>query len=368
MRQYLAVILVLTFFISGCSVLTKRSGKSNQSNESESTAAAVGGTGNVAQSGIPFVTDRSRPVEKAPVQRESTAKNEPEPSETPIALEMAEPAVLETPADFVKFGSNDTQHIRLANYNPFENTDKLKIDLSELKGKFCYPYNGKVISNYGYRGRSMHTGVDIKATPNDTIRCVMDGVVRMSKPYSGYGNVVVVRHANGLETVYSHQAKNLVSPNDVLKAGDPIGLAGRTGRATTEHVHFEVRVMGEHFNPHLLLDTDNHCLNQGTLNVSRRNGRIFAVTSSGKGGDAGMERTLAAEPEAKSVSTRTATASRAAAPTVSKATGGSVHTVRKGDTLYSIAKNYGTTVASICSLNGIAKTKTLSIGMKLKVK
>ena len=76
----------------------------------------------------------------------------------------------------------------------------------------------------------------------------------MSKPYYAYGNLVVIRHANGLETIYSHNCKNLVRSGDVVKAGQPIGLTGRTGRATTEHVHFETRINGQHFNPNLIFD------------------------------------------------------------------------------------------------------------------
>lgn len=94
----------------------------------------------------------------------------------------------------------------------------------------------KVISAYGTRGG--HSGADIKTCAKDTIRAAFDGVVRMSKPYYAYGNLVVVRHANGLETIYSHNFKNLVQSGDTVKAGQPIGLTGRTGRATTEACAF----------------------------------------------------------------------------------------------------------------------------------
>lgn len=94
---------------------------------------------------------------------------------------------------------------------------------------------GKVISGYGTRGG--HSGDDIKTCARDTIRAAFDGVVRMAKPYGAYGNVIVIRHPNGLETVYSHNVKNLVKSGDVVKAGMAIGLTGRTGRATTEHLH-----------------------------------------------------------------------------------------------------------------------------------
>ena len=116
----------------------------------------------------------------------------------------------------------------------------------------------KIISAYGTRGG--HSGADIKTCAKDTIRAAFDGVVRMSKPYYAYGNLVVVRHANGLETIYSHNFKNLVQSGDTVKAGQPIGLTGRTGRATTEHVHFETRINGQHFNPNLIFN-----LKEGTL-------------------------------------------------------------------------------------------------------
>ena len=106
----------------------------------------------------------------------------------------------------------------------------------------------------------LHSGADIKTCAKDTIRAAFDGVVRMSKPYYAYGNLVVVRHANGLETIYSHNFKNLVQSGDTVKAGQPIGLTGRTGRATTEHVHFETRINGQHFNPNLIFN-----LKEGTL-------------------------------------------------------------------------------------------------------
>ena len=102
--------------------------------------------------------------------------------------------------------------------------------------------------------RGGHSGADIKTKANDSILCVFDGVVRMAKSYGGYGKVIVVRHFNGLETVYSHNSKNFVAPGDSVKAGQVIGLTGRTGRATTEHLHFELRANGQHFNPGLLFN------------------------------------------------------------------------------------------------------------------
>ena len=127
------------------------------------------------------------------------------------------------PLPRMTFGETESANVRIpmSLNNPFPPSGELEIPLAELESDFCYPYPGKQISGFGYRGRSMHTGVDIKAVPNDTIRAAFSGVVRMSKPYSGYGNIIVIRHYNGMETAYAHNSRNLVTVNDVVKAGDP---------------------------------------------------------------------------------------------------------------------------------------------------
>ena len=143
------------------------------------------------------------------------------------------------------------------------------LDLNRLK-RWSYPLPGaKVISPYG-GSRKNHKGTDLKTTAGDKIRAVFDGVVRFSGTYSAYGNIVVVRHANGLETCYSHNSKNLVRVGDRVKAGDVIARVGRTGRATTEHCHFEVRVNGMPFNSDYLFDHAAHMLKNHRLCFTRR--------------------------------------------------------------------------------------------------
>lgn len=115
---------------------------------------------------------------------------------------------------------------------------------------WCYPLVGaKVISPYGRRSGRSHTGVDLKTVARDTIRAAFAGTVVWSKPMSGYGNLVRITHANGLETYYSHNTKNLVREGDRVRVGQPIALTGQTGRASTPHLHFEVRINGRHLNP-----------------------------------------------------------------------------------------------------------------------
>lgn len=155
----------------------------------------------------------------------------------------------------------------------FENSETFKLDLMHLESQtWAYPLpESKVISPYG--GRRNHAGVDLKTTPNDNVLAAFDGVVTRSSPYSGYGNCIVIKHAYGLETLYSHQSKNLVKVGDKVKAGQVIGLTGRTGRATTEHLHFEVHFKGRRFDPALIFDHVNRSLQQSTLTLNK-NGRV----------------------------------------------------------------------------------------------
>lgn len=175
------------------------------------------------------------------------------------------------------FTSCEINHIGVGDVARFKDSDTEIIDLSLIQeGDFAFPLPGaKVISPYGGRRRH-HSGYDIKTCPNDTIVAAFDGVVRFSKPYSAYGNVIVIRHYNGLETVYSHNSKNFVKPGDVVKAGTPIGLTGRTGRATTAHLHFEVRFNGVHFNPNYVFSFSRRTLKKECL-ICRKKGNHVSV-------------------------------------------------------------------------------------------
>ena len=165
---------------------------------------------------------------------------------------------------------------------PSIGTEGLIIDLATIGiSAYAFPLAGaKVISPYGGKRsrRHYHSGVDLKTCPNDTIVSAFDGVVTMAAPYFGYGNFIIIRHFNGLETAYSHQSKNLVCVGDIVKAGQPIGLTGRTGRATTEHLHFETRVNGQHFNPSLVFNLSERTLQCKCLVIKKQGGR-YSVNS-----------------------------------------------------------------------------------------
>lgn len=138
-----------------------------------------------------------------------------------------------------------------------------------------YPLPGaKVISPYGRRGGRSHTGVDIKTRPNDNILAAFDGVVTMSQRYAAYGNLIKIRHERGLETWYSHNSKNLVSVGDRVKAGQVIALTGQTGRASTAHLHFELRLNGAAQNPSLLFDHVVHKVKEDVYENFLKTGKL----------------------------------------------------------------------------------------------
>lgn len=174
------------------------------------------------------------------------------------------------PSDVLYHSNWNNKDVKLRNEGLFDKNSKYTLPLiKEEESPFVIPCNGKVISPFGYRGRRVHSGTDIKLNLNDEVYCAFDGVVRMAKRYSGYGNIVVVRHHNGLETLYGHLNKIKVKVNQKVKAGDVLGLGGRTGRATTTHLHFETRFLGDAFNSNKVIDYDNGKLLSDTLVITR---------------------------------------------------------------------------------------------------
>ena len=159
----------------------------------------------------------------------------------------------------------------VVNKDPFDNGNKFTINLADLNpGEWYYPLpEAKVISPYGRRGKRNHSGVDIKTKPNDNILAAFDGVVTMSQVYSGYGKCIKIKHPNGIETLYSHNSKNLVKVGDRVKAGQVIALTGRTGRATTEHLHFECRINGRTFDPAKIFDHANHSIKMNLVTFTK---------------------------------------------------------------------------------------------------
>lgn len=232
--------------------------------------------------------------------------------------------------------------------NPFKAADVPDTELIDVTGYFM-PVPGRVTSNYGYRARfgRMHKGIDLAIKSNDTIYAAFDGKVRLTNYEArGYGNYVIIRHPNGLETVYGHLNKHLVKPDDVVRAGDPIGLGGSTGRSTGPHLHFETRFMGYAINPSAIFDFANH--------TTHTDSYMFDKRTYTKARNYAPEATLArAEKEN---------------PYKSGHSARKTHTVKKGETLSKIAKKYGMSQTSLRKLNGLGNSDKLSIGQKLKLK
>lgn len=279
----------------------------------------------------------------------------------PVPLEESPVIALEAPPKKFNFTGYDMQHVRTVNHNPFEDSDTLCIFFNE---DFCFPLPGaKAISQYMTSSRRSHTGVDLKTFAGDTIRAVFPGVVRMSQTYGGYGKVVVIRHYNGLETVYSHNSKNLVHIGDCVTSGQPIALTGRTGRATTEHVHFEVRVMGEHINPNKFFDFAKEEPCQRVVYLLKRPNNSYAFKKPDELRKSSKQNSWTAAASAKPDKTvETSQVSSIASSEVKE------YKVQKGDTLYAIARKYNTTLDNLCKLNNITLNKILQVGMKLRVR
>lgn len=232
--------------------------------------------------------------------------------------------------------------------NPFKESDVPNSAVIDVTN-YCIPHLGRVTSNYGYRAKfgRMHKGIDIGIRMNDTIRAAFDGKVRLTNyEAKGYGNYVIIRHPNGLETVYGHLTRPLVKADQTVRAGDPIALGGNTGRSTGPHLHFETRYMGYAINPNAIFDFNNKVTHTDTYTFSKQ-----TYT---------QPRNYAPKREiAKSESSN---------PYVSQSNSRSTYVVKRGDTLSSIARAYGMSATTLCKLNGISKSATIREGQTLKIK
>ena len=211
--------------------------------------------------------------------------------------------------------------------------DSLRIDLR----KFVMPTtNTKITDVFGYRPRRRraHNGIDIKVQRGDTIRAAFDGKVRITAyQRRGYGHYVVIRHGNGLETVYAHLQRKLVTEDQNVKAGDPIGLGGNSGRSTDPHLHFETVLMGKSLNPALFFDFPNQ----------KTTGEFYTYYKPGtRHYDAKSGKMVVEGPEPK------------------------YHKVRRGETVSTIARKHGVSQRTIFKLNGINARTILRVGQKLR--
>ena len=209
--------------------------------------------------------------------------------------------------------------------------DTFRIDMTG----FCMPTtNTKITSKFGPRRRRMHNGIDVKVYIGDTIRAAFGGKVRMVKyERRGYGKYVVIRHENGLETIYGHLSKQLVKEDQYVEAGEVIGLGGNTGRSTGSHLHFETRFLGQAINPALLFDFEKQDIVDDTYLFMKGKNRY-------RRGNSSMVASSGSDVQ--------------------------YYKVRRGDSLSRISKKTGVSIDRLCKLNGITRRTTLRINQVLK--
>ena len=199
--------------------------------------------------------------------------------------------------------------------------DTVKIDLSG----FAAPRSRQITSDFGFRKWRHHYGIDLKVDKGDTVACAFDGVVRITKRARDYGYYVLIRHFNGLETLYAHLSKILVNPGDTVKSGSFLGLGGSTGRSTGNHLHFETRYLGNPINPNDIIDFSSYTVKNNIFQLSAQN--------------------FSYKKEIAKIR---------------------FWTIRKGDTLGRIAMKTGVSISKLCSLNGMKKSSLLRIGKRLR--
>lgn len=239
--------------------------------------------------------------------------------------------------------------------HPYNFADAFKADsvnivlTQEGDGGFVLPYKGGLTSLFGWRRYRPHYGTDIDLETGDQVVAAFDGMVRVAKYYHGYGNCVIIRHANGLETVYAHLSKLLVESGQSVTAGSLLGLGGNTGHSYGSHLHFEIRYLGQALDTQDFIDFEKGELKSNVFTLRKsdvENKYDLRALHNRHRRDAGLARGNYKNGSGKGVR---------------------VHKVRQGDNLGRIARKYGTTVKALCRKNGIKATTPLKVGRRIKI-
>jgi murein DD-endopeptidase MepM/ murein hydrolase activator NlpD len=250
-------------------------------------------------------------------------------------IEPIAPVDLENPASDIYSDWNNAGVAAASGKVP----EGFKVD---LRGFSMPTPSRRVTSNFGRRWGRLHAGIDVKVYTGDTIYAAFDGKARIVKYNArGYGYYVVLRHPNGLETLYGHLSKQLIKENQIVKAGEPIGLGGNTGRSFGSHLHFETRILGNPINPALIFDFANQDIT----------GDFYVVNSS----------MVENRHTGTKMPTSLAQSGKSSAPKATR-----TYKVKKGDTLSGIARKQGISVSKLCKLNGLTTSSVLRVGRTLK--
>ena len=304
---------------------------------------------NASATGIGF-DDKNKPDDgkKAKTKRDDTTK-----------FVIADENLIETPDTTVfLFPSHDlyttwdTSSAHPYNFNESFKVDSVVLTLvNEGDGAFAMPIKNHITSDFGWRRYRPHYGTDIDLEIGDQVVSAFDGMVRLAKYCQGYGNCVIIRHNNGLETVYGHLSKLLVEPGQCISAGSILGLGGNTGRSTGPHLHFEMRYLGQ------ALDTEDFIdYEKGELKTN-----LFTLRKT----DVETKYDLSA------LHARHKRDVGYARKTGGKSTGklakGGAYNIRNGDNLGAIAKRNHTTVKALCKKKGLKPNSKLRVGQRIKV-
>ena len=241
------------------------------------------------------------------------------------------------PAQSIYGHSWDHSNVDLPKYDHEQMKLGYYLDLVDSSCGYVHPIKGVINSKYGWRRSRWHKGIDIDLEIGDPVYAAFDGVVRIQRyNRGGFGNYVMIRHYNGVETLYGHLSKSLVKINQSVRAGDIIGYGGSTGRSSGPHLHFEVRLMGQAFDPARIIDFKTYQLKDTQIYV---NHTWFPYIKNGN-------------PKNQ----------------VYPAYAKRYHKIRSGDTLFGLSLKYRTSVNTICRMNGIRRTTVLRIGRTLRVR
>ncbi len=238
-----------------------------------------------------------------------------------------------------EFPSNELYHVwntrKIWNHIEIPSDSSFIYQLKNEEQKFTNPvcktsmnkYNGRLSSHFGWRNGKMHNGVDITMDQWDSVQCVFDGKVRFAREFEGFGKVVVVRHFNGLETIYAHLARIKVKPGQNINSGDLIGLAGSTGSSDGSHLHFEVRYLDKVLNPENIINFADYQLKSDSLYLKKIKAGFVAIPA-----------------------------------TIN------FHVIERGDYPLKISNRYGLDLATFCELNNITNRSKLKVGEKVLIK
>lgn len=252
---------------------------------------------------------------------------------------------------------------------PFDGNSLRIILVQSNNNPFFFPCIGATSVNTTYgagKNNEFHPGVDIMVKNGSPVRCCFDGVVRMAKIYGDYGRVVVVRHYNGLETIYANLSKIMVKPGQILQSGDILGASGKSGKTGAEQLHFETRFMNGCFNPSLFIDFDYMEIKENTLVLSESDLMIQSQDKAEKKSEPEKKLQEAVlKPDEPVYQPKT---KEEQSQTMQKPNSPEYYIVKAGDTMYRISVKYNISLTKLLQLNNMQETDKIDIGQKIRVK